>query len=949
MKRREHVKIGYETEQSQSHPHPLKLSVNFNQVCCIPSPGDNCAIATKRIEPNTELLREGEGQTIAIHQTILEGHRFCIVPIRKGDPLLSWGLPFGYALKDVSIGEYVCNRSALDTLSCRQLDFSLPKEANFEDKIIDFHIDHFVNGTSLVHSPTKHTFLGFKRNNRRAGIRNYILILGLTSNEGSFARLLKEEINSSLKLSHYPNIDGIISISHTEGYSYKPNNFQLLMRVLTGWIVHPNIGATLIITSEPPDVDPALHKDYVSEVSIREFMKTHEVPCEDVPHRFYQLSGNLSNDLAVTRGIVESWLPVVNQTSRSECPLSELSIALQCGGSDAFSGVSGNPSAGLAAKELLIRGGSAVLAETDELIGAEGYILRNCRDINVAKRFLEIVNRFKEWTGWHGHTVEANPSGGNKMRGLYNIALKSIGAAMKKAPDVALDYVIEYGERVTKPGYYMMDSPGNDLESIAGQIATGCQIIYFITGNGSITNFPFAPTIKIVTTSSRFQLLKNDMDIDAGQFLTGKPLQEIANEIFALTKEVISGRKTVGEKAGHSQVSIWRNWALTCSCASSLKELQEKAALLPGLSIQPKGNTENSNSAAHFYEAIKTAKGDYVSDQVGLVLPTSLCSSQIAVSIVKKLNDSFFKETNLPKTITKFFALPHTEGCGATPGTAEEIHRRIIVGHLCSPLVKYCVLLEHGCEKTHNDYFSQYLSKELHIDTKNFGWASVQLDGGIEAVTEKVKNLFTQRLANESETTRVKVGMEHLKVAFCASGKLSEETSLLYSSLAQTIINAGGLVVVPVTPTFTQSKAFMTEMLDIVPGQKVKPSLSYGQKPVNKGFHLMETLSDSWVEMISGLGATGVEVMINVSDGNQIFRSILTHPIIPMVRIANPLNSAPTKTISVDEFDIILNNDIQTWSETVLSLVLDIASHKKLPKNHLNDFQISRGPLGIST
>ena len=143
-------------------------------------------------------------------------------------------------------------------------------------------------------------------------------------------------------------------------------------------------------------------------------------------------------------------------------------------------------------------------------------MLKNLRDAATAQRFLMMVERFKERVAWHGESCEGNPSGGNKFRGLYNIVLKSIGAAMKRHPDVRLDYCIEYGERMRAGGYYFMDSPGNDLESIAGQVAAGCNAIYFVTGNGSITNVPFVPPLTIVTTTPRYDLLAADMDVNAG-------------------------------------------------------------------------------------------------------------------------------------------------------------------------------------------------------------------------------------------------------------------------------------------------------------------------------------------------------------------------------------------------------------------------------------------------
>ena len=158
-----------------------------------------------------------------------------------------------------------------------------------------------------------------------------------------------------------------------------------------------------------------------------------------------------------------------------------------------------------------------------------------------ARRFLEMIERFKERVSWHGASAEGNPSGGNKYRGLYNIVLKSIGAAMKRHPDVPLDGCLEYSQPIPESGYWFMDSPGNDLESIAGQVASGCNMIYFVTGNGSITNFPFVPTVKIVTTSQRFELLAEDMDVNAGAYQDGASMDELGQQLFERPLAVAAG------------------------------------------------------------------------------------------------------------------------------------------------------------------------------------------------------------------------------------------------------------------------------------------------------------------------------------------------------------------------------------------------------------------------
>jgi altronate dehydratase len=245
---------------------------------------------------------------------------------------------------------------------------------------------------------------------------------------------------------------------------------------------------------------------------LRGFMAGHDYALGAVPHRFMTIEGDLARELDRAAVIIRGWLPEVSAQGRTTSPLTDLRVALQCGGSDAFSGVSGNALAGWVGKLLIRHGGSINIAETDELIGAEAYVLENVRDIATARRLLEAIESFKEHIRHHGATAEGNPSGGNYYRGLYNIALKSLGAARKFDPEVRLDHVIDYAQPMTDPGCYFMDSPGNDLESIAGQVAAGCNLIFFTTGNGSITNFPFVPTLKFVTTTGRFRMLAAEME-----------------------------------------------------------------------------------------------------------------------------------------------------------------------------------------------------------------------------------------------------------------------------------------------------------------------------------------------------------------------------------------------------------------------------------------------------
>ncbi|MFN8517664.1 MAG: UxaA family hydrolase, partial [Chloroflexia bacterium] len=434
-------------------------------------------------------------------------------------------------------------------------------------------------------------------------------------------------------------------------------------------VIHPNMGAVLV-------VDDGIGA--VTGRTLRRYLQEQGYPLDHVLHRFVTLRGSFSSDLDLGAALIREWLPQVSAARRTPEPVSELKLGLQCGGSDAFSGISGNPLAAWVAKEIIRYGGAANLAETDELIGAEEYVLQNVRDLATAQKFLAQIERFKERVGWHGHTAEGNPSGGNNYRGLYNIALKSLGAATKKHPDVRLDYVIEYSELMRDGGYYFMDSPGNDLESIAGQVASGSNLMYFVTGNGSITNFPFVPTIKIVTTTGRYELLSRDMDVNAGRYLDGVPMDEVGADTLDLTLRVASGERSVGERAGHAQVSIWRNWRQT---GPGQVERIQSAPPPTGKPLLVKSLADSDPLAEGAYAALVTGSGT-ATDQIGLVLPTSLCAGQIAQRIANHLNA---RKVGRDK-IARFVALPHTEGCGVSSGNSEELYARTLIGHLLHPL-----------------------------------------------------------------------------------------------------------------------------------------------------------------------------------------------------------------------------------------------------------------------
>ena len=891
--------------------------VLFNDIARLASSADNVAIATHRIEPDTFI--DGPKGQFKIQNTILEGHRFVLIPIGSGEPLLSWALPFGTAIRDLFPGEYVCNEKILIALGQRNIDFDLPHKPNFLDVMVEHKIDatSFSPGQQVPRNSEIETFFGYRRSGRRGvGTRNFIVILAVTVKSAAFARQIESKY-SSQNLGE--NIDGVIAVTHTEGDgTLPPNNFSLVMRTLAGFMVHPNVGAVQVV-------------DYgdgtFTAGDLKQFVLDNDYPLEHTLHEFFRIEGSSDRGLIDAIKTIDQWIPIVGKQVRTEESIENISLALQCGGSDAFSGISGNPLAGSVAKEVIRRGGKANLAETDELIGAESYVLSNVKDLPTAQLFLQKIKNFKQYAANHGASAEGNPSGGNNFRGLYNIALKSIGAARKKDPEVRLDAVIDYGALMADSGYYFMDSPGNDLESIAGQVASGCNMILFITGNGSITNFPFVPTLKFVTTTGRFEMLSNEMDVNAGRYNDGESMESLTHETFALTTRVASGEKSKGELAGHSQVQLWRNWQQS----SSLETHHTNSISTPVGPIDVgAGNKRNLSFSGYELE------NGVTSDNVGLIMPTSLCSGQVAQLIANKLNVARENEPVLAR-VNRYIALVHTEGCGSA--NAEELFLNIVSGHLQHPFITHAVLLEHGCERTHNDAIRHdLLSKGLN--PTRFDWASVQLDGGLDRVAKKVETQF--RIALDSPVQRKTASIADLKIGLMTQGSISEITARALAGLIRDLVVSGSTIVVPENASIVDSTVFMERLL--TNEQSWSVNLDYGAHPSSNGCFVMATPTTSTTEILTGLGGTGVEIILMYTNG----MPVASHPLVPVLQFSDQ-NEYSDKFF--DDLDFVLPQLMDKPSDFLMTKIEHTITRRHIPKLHhrgYSNFQVTRGTVGVS-
>ena len=890
----------------------------------LPTPDDNVAIAIRQLEPGTRI--ELGGTICELKQTILEGHRFAVRAIAPGEPLLSWGLPFGHAISQILPGDYVCNQSILDALAVRRLGFSLPEKPNFADHLVPFELDEtaFKPAPPVVRATEIRTFEGYRRPGKRGvGTRNYIVILGTTSRTASFARQLAARLQVLARL--HPSLDGIVAVAHTEGGGQgEPNNSAEVLRALAGFMVHPNVGAVLAVDF---GVEP------ITNARLHEFMVQRGYPLQDVPHEFLSIRTGLAAALSAGETMVRRWLPTVAKQTRTPEPLSELRVALQCGGSDAFSGVSGNPLAGAMVHEVIRHGGIGVLCETDELAGAESYIVKNVRDVTTARELLGKIDGFRTRLSWHGVTPESNPSAGNKLRGLYNITLKSLGAVHKKDPRTRVEHVIDYADPLGAPGFYFMNSPGNDLEGIAGQVGAGCNLFLFVTGNGSITNFPFVPTLKITTTTRRHQLLIHEMDINAGRYLDGESMESLAAESVDLLIATASGKRSRGEHAGHSQVSLWRNWRQTDG--SHIAEIRARA--VPDGTPLEIDLSEVSRAEAELLEISLFRAGErWATERLGLVLPTSMCSAQIARLAADRMNASGLADK---LGFDRFVALTHTEGCGFGGDSMYQLLQRTYRGYATHPNVAAALLLEHGCEKIPNDAMRRQF-ENTGLPLNRFGWASVQLDGGIDNALGNIAAWFENSGAQSS--SRQEGGLGALQVGMLSDGPGSPAAAAVFARVARAILGAGGSVLIPEGDALFAASVFRSALLGTT---APRATLAYGQPLVIPGLHLVATDTDHWVENVTGLGACGAHLFLGlVGETPQ-----QGHPMLSVLLVGEAGRLSPA---SASDVDVLLSGDVTEDEINLLELISEAAEGTLRPVARASgsvDFQISRGLLGVST
>ncbi|MCA9175282.1 MAG: altronate dehydratase [Planctomycetales bacterium] len=487
-------------------------------------PTDNTCVAVAALQAG-ELIQAGEHQ-VQLVEDVPFGHKIALQPIARGRAILKYGQTLGFAARDIEPGQWVHTHNV--ELGELRLDYAPASE------------------TPAPPEPmTDQTFQGYRRADGRYGTRNYLAVISTVNCSASVARYIAERFNGDA-LQAFPNIDGVVAFRHQSGCAMQFDglNHRILNRVSGGIAKHPNIGGVLLV---------GLGCEQAAMGHLVQSQGLLQIGDNGQSHGPVMLS---MQDVGGTRKTVEAGiehvarlLPRANDVRRETAPASELILATECGGSDGNSGITANPAVGVAADLLVACGGTAILAETSEVFGAEHLLTRRAVSAEVANKLIERIEWWKEYASLHGGELDNNPSVGNKAGGLTTIVEKSLGAVAKGGSTALVD-VYHYAEPVVAKGFVFMDTPGFDPPSVTGMVAGGANVAVFTTGRGSCFGCKPTPCLKIATNTPMFERLEEDMDINAGQVLSGKTVAEMGREIFDHVLEVASGRPTKSEQLG---------------------------------------------------------------------------------------------------------------------------------------------------------------------------------------------------------------------------------------------------------------------------------------------------------------------------------------------------------------------------------------------------------------
>lgn len=533
---------------------------------------DNVAVALKTLTKNSGV--NVNGKHILLTETIQAKHKFTLEDLEEGDDIYMYGVLVGKALKPIrqgrsinleNIKHAVANYIAKDT----EYDWAPPDVSKYKD----------IN------------FKGYHREDGKVGTRNYWLIIPLVfcenrnldiieaalldklgyitnkdlsinidglidgyKNGKSSKDLLETKITSNReevsKNRIFTNVDGVKFLKHEGGCGGTQDDAKSLCKLLAGYISNANVAGATVLSLGCQHAQIEMLQSALNNLGKK----------ASKPVIFIEQQQSKSELAFIEEAIKQTFVGLIeaNKISRKDTPLSKLTLGLECGASDGFSGISANPALGYTSDLLVTLGGAAVLSEFPELNGVEQELMNRCSNSENANKFAKLMSAYNQKAESLGSGFEFNPCPGNIKDGLITDAIKSAGAAKKGGISPVTD-VLAYGELVTKTGLNLLCTPGNDVESTTGMAGSGCNLIAFTTGLGTPTGNPIAPVIKISTNTELYNKMNDLIDIDAGTIINFEDtIESMGEKILELLVNVANGETTKAENLGNNEFIPWK-------------------------------------------------------------------------------------------------------------------------------------------------------------------------------------------------------------------------------------------------------------------------------------------------------------------------------------------------------------------------------------------------------
>ena len=452
-----------------------------------------------------DTVRINEKDNVVV--SLSTGHKTALCDIEKGSDIVKYGYPIGYATENIKKGDHVHSH-------------------NMKTKLGDILTYEYSPEFSELESTEPFTIEAYERENGEIGIRNDIWIVPTVGCVNSIAKILSEKT-------------GAITFSHPYGCSQLGDDMKITQLILKGLITHPNAGGVLVLGLGCENNNIPEMKKILGEVNEKRIRFLSVQDCED--------------EISEGVNLIEELKAIASKDKRTAVPVSRLKIGLKCGGSDGFSGITANAVVGKLTDKICAMGGSAVLTEVPEMFGAELVLFKRCETEELFKKSVELINDFKQYFKDHGEPVSENPSPGNKEGGITTLEEKSLGCVQKGGTAPIVD-VLDYGEKVTKPGLSLLNGPGNDIVSVTNLSAAGCHIVLFTTGRGTPLGGA-VPTVKIASNDAI--ATKKSHWIDFSAF--GEDKDAKGEELLKLIKEVANGRLTKNELLGNREIAIFKD------------------------------------------------------------------------------------------------------------------------------------------------------------------------------------------------------------------------------------------------------------------------------------------------------------------------------------------------------------------------------------------------------